>query len=509
VDDEIRNHHVWAKLINWQEKGFIVAGTATDGREALELFQKECPDFMLIDIKMPIMDGLECIRRIRAISSSVKLVLITAFSEFAYAQEAINCKVSGYLLKPVKRTALFEMVDKIARELKVEQEREDSFQAAKEKQYTTELELSLQSMISKRPSIHNFDVLYRFPLVVADFHFYEKNSLLRTLPSGDETLRILEDWMAENHFKSAAQFQIPYNRIVLLLPVQRDLIEKFPYVVQQFEKQGILCDAYLLEEPLRQDNFDIVRFRLQETEDRGFYLNSGSFGSLLESLDSCEDKIFPMGDRYITLALEKFSAEPLIEYARDEFQRAAKNRIKPRIVKESCFELLERLKMTIRIIYVFDHSDLLSNISLSEILKITKLGRLCGYMERAIGECFSCFSGEASPHDRRRSLVFKVNAYTSMHFSSRNFSVRQVADYVGLSKNYITKMYKEISGMGFWEYVTRLRMEKAKHLLLSTGDTINAIADTVGYNSEYHFSRKFKEYTAMSPGTYRKYPPGL
>jgi AraC-like DNA-binding protein len=63
--------------------------------------------------------------------------------------------------------------------------------------------------------------------------------------------------------------------------------------------------------------------------------------------------------------------------------------------------------------------------------------------------------------------------------------------------------------MGFWEYVTRLRMEKAKHLLLNTGNTINAIADAVGYNSEYHFSRKFKEYAAMSPGVYRKYPPGL
>jgi AraC-like DNA-binding protein/DNA-binding NarL/FixJ family response regulator len=508
VDDEVHTHHVWERLINWQEKGFVVAGTATDGREALELFQKECPDLMLIDIKMPIMDGLECIRRIRAISSSVKLVLVTAFSEFEFAQQAIASKVSGYLLKPVKRASLFELVERIVLELNADREHSESFKAAREKQYKAELELSLQSMISERPSAQNFGVLYQQPLVLADLRFCEKDSVLRDSPPPDEVLRILEDWLAANHFISAAHLQISYRRMLLLLPLRQDLTKKFPYIVQHFEKHGILCDACLLEEPLRRDNLDIVRFRLEETEDRGFYQNSGSFGFLLENIDFSAEKIFLMSDSHIFIALEKLSPEPVVDYVADELKNASMNRIKPRIVKESCFELLEQMKMNIRIVCGFDVSDVFSAVSLPVILGITRFGRLREFMEREIRDCFFCLLNGGPSHDRGKALILKANAYTSLHFTSRNFCVRQVAEYIGLSRNYFTKIYKEISGLGFWEFVTRLRMKKAMQLLLNTDDTISAIAEAVGYNSEYHFSRKFKDYAALSPGSYRKHPPG-
>jgi YesN/AraC family two-component response regulator len=507
VDDEIHNHHVWERLINWQEKGFMLAGTATDGQEALELFQRECPDLMLIDIKMPIMDGLECIRRIRAISSSVKLVLVTAFSEFEFARQAIANKVSGYLLKPVKRTALFELVEKISIELNEDREHNASFKAALGKQHKAELELSLQSMISERPVIQNFDVLYHYPLVLADLHFCEKDSAPRDLPVADEILQILEDWLTVNHLNPVARLQISYNRILMLLPAQHDLAEKFSYIVPQFANRGIICDAYLLVEPLRRDNLDIVRFRLEEAEERGFYQSMGSFRLLLEGPDFIDDKMLLMNDHHISTALEKLSAAPLVKYVIDELKNAPKNKIKPRLVKESCFELLEQLKTYIRIVCVFDVSDVLSTIFLPEIFKITKFERLCEFMERMIRDCFSCLLNGGLSHDRRKAIVLKANAYTSTHFSNHDFCVRQAAEYVGLSRNYFTKIYKEISGLGFWEFVTRLRMEEAKRLLLNTDSTINAVAEEVGYNSEYHFSRKFKRYTALSPGNYRKCPP--
>jgi AraC-like DNA-binding protein/CheY-like chemotaxis protein len=508
VDDEIHNHHVWERLINWREKGFMVAGAAADGREALELFQKESPDLMLIDIKMPIMDGLECVRQIRAISSSVKLVLVTAFSEFEFARQAIASKVSGYLLKPVKRASLFEVVERIVLELNTDREHSVSFKAALEKQYRAELELSLQSMISERPPVQNFAVLYQQPLVLADLQFCEKDSVLRDLPLTDEVLRILEGWLAANHLKSAAYLPASYSRVLLLLPPQQDLAEKFPYIVQHFEKYGILCDACLLEEPLRRDNLDIVRFRLEETEDRGFYRNSGSFGFLLESLDFSGGRLFLTSGGHILTALEKLSPAPVADYVAEELEKASRNRIKPRLVKESCFELLEHLKMNIRIVCGFDVSDAFSSVSLPLILEIPRFGRLCEFMKRVIGDSFFCLLNGGPSHDRGKALMLKVNAYTSLHFSSRNFCVRQAAEHVGLSRNYFTKIYKDISGLGFWEFVTRLRMEKAKYLLLNTDDTINTIAEAVGYNSEYHFSRKFKEYAAVSPGAYRKHPPG-
>jgi AraC-like DNA-binding protein len=364
-------------------------------------------------------------------------------------------------------------------------------------------------MISERPPAQNFSVLYQRPLALADLWFCEKDPVLRDLPLADEVQRILEDWLAVNRLKSAAQLQISYSRVLLLLPPQQDLAKKFPYIVQHFEKYGILCDAYLLDEPLCRDNLDIVRFRLEETEDRGFYRNSGNFGFLLENSYFSEEKIFLAGGGHILTALEKLSPAPVADYVADELKIASRNRVKPRLVKESCFELLEQLKMNIRIVCGFDVSDVFSPLSLPLILGITRFGRLGEFMERVIWDGFYGLLKGGPSHDRGKALILKVNAYTSLHFSSRNFCVRQVAEYVGLSRNYFTKIYKDISGLGFWEFVTRLRMEKAKHLLLNTDDTINTIAEAVGYNSEYHFSRKFKEYTALSPGGYRKHPPGV
>ncbi|MBQ1491687.1 MAG: helix-turn-helix transcriptional regulator, partial [Blautia sp.] len=85
-----------------------------------------------------------------------------------------------------------------------------------------------------------------------------------------------------------------------------------------------------------------------------------------------------------------------------------------------------------------------------------------------------------------------------------SFSVQDAADYNGISKNYFTSLYKEQAGIGFWDYVTGRRMERAKELLLSTDDLISSIASQVGYESEFHFSRKFKELFGQSPSQFRK-----
>ena len=101
-------------------------------------------------------------------------------------------------------------------------------------------------------------------------------------------------------------------------------------------------------------------------------------------------------------------------------------------------------------------------------------------------------------------LVFKANSFAELKFSDPGFSVLMAADFIGISKNYFTSLYKEKAGIGYWDYVTKLRMQKAKELLTTTEDTIGAVARAIGYESEYHFSRKFKEYTGQSPNRYRR-----
>ena len=101
-------------------------------------------------------------------------------------------------------------------------------------------------------------------------------------------------------------------------------------------------------------------------------------------------------------------------------------------------------------------------------------------------------------------MVYAANFYAEEHFHEEDFSVKKAASYVGMSGNYFISLYKEVTGQGFWDYVTSLRIRRATELLVTTDDTIGNIARAIGYKNEYHFSRKFKEITGDSPSQYRK-----
>ena len=118
VDDEYKNVLLLQKAVAWEEYGFCVCATAEDGKEALEKYRQLHPDVILVDIRMPIMDGLEFIRELRKIDQKVILLVISAYDDFKYAQTAISLGVSGYILKPVNRKELKATLLKIYDELK-------------------------------------------------------------------------------------------------------------------------------------------------------------------------------------------------------------------------------------------------------------------------------------------------------------------------------------------------------------------------------------------------------
>ena len=123
VDDEIRQREAIIKSINWEQAGFSVAGDAENGIEALELLEKLEPDLILTDIKMPLMTGLELARKAREIRPATKLVILSGYDDFEYAQEAFKYNVIRYLLKPISASELTEELEKIKVEMDAEFER--------------------------------------------------------------------------------------------------------------------------------------------------------------------------------------------------------------------------------------------------------------------------------------------------------------------------------------------------------------------------------------------------
>ena len=113
VDDEVEVIDVMKKKIRWNDLGFDVVGSATNGVKALELVEKLQPDVVLTDIKMPYMDGLELARKLNQDYPNIYIMLCTGFDEFEYAKEAVHLEIKEYMLKPISATELSESLMKL------------------------------------------------------------------------------------------------------------------------------------------------------------------------------------------------------------------------------------------------------------------------------------------------------------------------------------------------------------------------------------------------------------
>lgn len=118
VDDEILAIEDLEQLIPWRQHGFEIVATATSSQKALELFEKYRPQIIFADIRMPVMDGLEFSRRVLAYRCPVKIILLTAYKDFDYAQQAVAIGVANYLLKhEINETSLIRELQKVRSEL--------------------------------------------------------------------------------------------------------------------------------------------------------------------------------------------------------------------------------------------------------------------------------------------------------------------------------------------------------------------------------------------------------
>ena len=111
--------------IPWQQYGFTLVGTASDGEVALPQIRKLRPDILITDIKMPFMDGLTLSRIVTEELPETKTIIISGYDDFEYAQQAIAIGVEQYLLKPISKGALLKALRAIKDRMEEEQERSD------------------------------------------------------------------------------------------------------------------------------------------------------------------------------------------------------------------------------------------------------------------------------------------------------------------------------------------------------------------------------------------------
>lgn len=502
VDDETINYQLFEKMVPWEEKGFQIAGTAADGLEALQMYERVQPDLIFMDIQLPLMDGLECVRCIREENPDVQIVIVSAYSDFSYAQKAIRYGVQDFLLKPVSRMMLNQQVDKIKNTLD-NRLRPEKSRDLYSNPYTDEMNQFFacisQNLDGRQPPLKNLAKMKTvYHLVLHPLSGGEEGAAkIKELTAELAMLPAVSAGLSMIYILSASSLYFGYGNDA---PDEPDLSA----VIEFFRENEYAAEIYLWK--CKEESelpYDFLT-RSYSLENYGFYERCGRVYELSE-YPFCDTELdtAPL-DGLIVAALAENTTEQLMEYIDRQFLTARSEMVSPRLLKNFVLDVLVKIKFCLKKFAPEESFFLMRNLRMEKIYNTVGCDALKGFLTRRIEEAFAELDSRILQAGKGEHVVFRANSFAELKFSDPGFSVQMAADFIGISKNYFTSLYKEKAGVGYWDYVTQLRMQKAKELLATTEDTIGTVAREIGYESEYHFSRKFKEYTGQSPNRYRK-----
>lgn len=539
VDDEEEVRKGVLKKIEWEKYGFQVVGEAENGKEALEIIEKTSPDVVVTDIKMPFMDGLELATAVRERYPSAKIIVLTGFDEFEYAQKSVKLNVMEYLLKPISAQELTDILIKVREQIDKEiAEKEDieSLRDSYRKSLPVLKEKFLTSLVTTtigRDEIREKSESYGINL--------EGRGFTVSVVSIDKSAAAIETSTLESD-------QGKLNNGLL---GEKELM-KFAVlnIVEETAAKHSLGTAFL-------NNDHIVLITVGEEEDKDAVMNI-TFAALDEIRQAVErylrctvtigvgnvcqditqvnrsyqnavaalDYRLLMGNNRI-IWIEDIEPERVDSIVFDEVkERSLASVIKVGTKKEieltidKFFEEIRELKASFKDyqIYLMEMLTTIlktarsSNVDVDNIFGSNRNLLMEFYTLSSIDEFGSWFkdiSVRIMDHivkdrqDTSKLLVEKAKEYVRKHYQESDVTINSICEYLHLSPTYFSFIFKRDTKTTFINYLTQVRMEAAKELLRNTSMKAFEIAERIGYSEPNYFSYSFKKKFGVSPSEYR------
>jgi len=504
VDDEPSIREGMTTLIEWELYGFEVCGTAANGREALAKADELQPDLMLVDIRMPGINGLELIERIREKDSICHFLILSGYSDFDYAKKAIGFRVDGYLLKPVDEKELCESLARIRDRLIEEKEQkrqQESEVAWRGEQLIASvvtgtagdsLTEELWRPISQRLGLNWTS--FRVALVEADLTDEEESAGVGLLKS---------KWSRElDKERSFAFVTEPYVGILLRADEQGEArwqeglsillnSEKVPLFISVGGKVDTFLDVRHSYEQA------VEGMRQRFVLGMGVIVRSDEAGEAQSSiepsdLDDYADQLFlamDIGNKDIAFRTVETLAERMTE------ARMTEETVKSYMAQMASVAFNKLAAANPK---TFTSTQSFSPV-ISDIIRQRSLQSIVSHLNQAI-EATVRYSAEHSPE----TIIKQVEDFIRRH-SNENLKLETIAELFNYNSSYLGKLFKTHTGEYFNTYLDKVRIEKAKELL-AQGLKVHQAAERVGYASVDYFHTKFKKYEGVSPSAFKGRP---
>ena len=537
AEDEVVVRETIKRMIPWEELGFELVGEAADGEMALPLLLRQQPDLLITDIKMPFMDGLTLARLAKKEIPGLKVVILSGYDDFNYAKQAIGIGVEDYLLKPITKNALIERLSEIRSRYEHEKTQKEYYEKFQREMQAYEKNSSrdfFEALVDG--SMDMMEVYKRAEKLGLDIVAEAYNVLIFTMNCDEdfsgqrdeyssweaESLELLENFFAGH--SSAMLFRSNIFSYGVLLKGQRETIEENTRAcVDEIRK-------ILSRQDGRREWFLAVGQSVERLSQiqKSYHTASRAFSQRYlydENIlyyDEMETMEHPGGQAETedNAYLQKVDVNALNPAILQKFLSNGLQEETENFVKDYFYAIGQEPMESL----VFRNYVIL-NVRFSVISFIKGLGCDTNEMESADTEEVLAESGknmesaiayakkmisqaieirDQNSGNKNRSILRTAVDFIDSHYMEEDISLNTVANVANVSSNHFSALFSQNMGQTFIEYLTTLRMNKAKELLRCTGMRSSEIAGEIGYKDAHYFSYLFKKTQGMTPSDYRK-----
>lgn len=514
VDDEIAIRENLRNSFPWEENGFQLVGEAPDGEMALPMIRDLNPDILLTDIRMPFMDGMQLCAEVKRMLPWVGVVILSGYDDFSYAQKAISLGVREYLLKPITAQELGGALTRVAERIAEERRAQESMASLRRDMTSGNQflrEKLLESLFTEEGDRFEDEQLMRQMramgvnlaagcYVVIDIAF----------PLRDEArarARAALSQLAEASGGSVFTCGMAHGaRALVLGDNERDAEERaYSFAASAAHLPQLEnCEALMLSigETVT-DYFDIRRSMQSARHVRHAAAGQGA-GRRIIGVGELEDRTTVLDSLELSPLYERLQYAPaeeidgvLAEYAGLLGSGADGADLAAGYLRVAAVIAARRIASDAGA----DPQGVLDEASVAEALH----GAAASGLEAAkalLRAAIAC--RDRSGRGMGETPVGRARVFLSKRFADPNLMLQDVAGEVGMSQSHFSTVFAQETGITFTQYLTGLRMAKAKELLTATQMRSSEIAFAVGYNDAHYFSYLFKKQTGFTPSEYRK-----
>lgn len=506
ADDELLVRVGLKTTVKWEENGFLLVGEAQNGKEAIELFDKYDPDILITDIKMPIIDGLELISILQEKKKELKSIILTHYDDFSYAHKAIKLGASEYMLKHnISSEELLKVLIKLSLEIdsahSEEKNKKDYKNIGEDNYLDYLLEMAYLSSISKK---RFGDLICSYHFTAKHQHFFIAYGKIRYDSESDVSMK--DNLLIKNLSRSLfPKENVHYTDMIteecLILLFNIDFImsdvkiEQADYVkaLRRNLKQFFGIDMIFGISGYSNKISDIPKL-LDEgrVASERYFFNDSQEVFFYDSLEKLKLVSCVVENDLIMECIKTLDYPKLHDYIDDIFLRVYES-YDVNCVRKAYIDLISFA----RILNYEKNKN--SNLSMSDskfdydiFNKLETFETIKKYVHDVYDSLMEENKRKVYSHVITNSIKYIKKNY------ERNISLEEVANYVEISKSYLSLLFKQETGINFSHFLTNYRVEQSKKYILETSFKIYEIAEKVGFDNPYYFSRVFKDKVGMS-----------